>query len=129
MNIFGRLVHIFGQLVHIFGKLVHIFARKLVSRTSKQVFEKLGPLWQPGVYNDTNHYSTRKRPECAGPCDSVSLLSECLFPRQKTGLTTKSQTSQTGGKESGAIPNPESMENLHHVNIGLHAVVFPVICT
>ena len=43
----------FGELVHIFGKLVHIFAWKLVSRTSKQVSRNLGPLWQPGVYNDT----------------------------------------------------------------------------
>ena len=54
MHIFGQLVHIFGQLAHIFGNLVHIFARKLVSRTSKQVSKYLGPLWQPGVYNDTN---------------------------------------------------------------------------
>ena len=54
MHIFGQLVHIFGELAHIFGKLVHIFARKLVSRTSKQVSKNLGPLWQPGVYNDTN---------------------------------------------------------------------------
>ena len=54
MHIFGQLVHIFGELAHIFGKLVHIFARKLVSRTSKQVSKKLGSLWQPGVYNDTN---------------------------------------------------------------------------
>ena len=54
MHIFGELVHIFGELAHIFGKLVHIFARKLVSRTSKQVSKNLGPLWQPGVYNDTN---------------------------------------------------------------------------
>ena len=53
MHIFGQLVHIFGELAHIFGKLVHIFARKLVSRTSKQVSKNLGPLWQPGVYNDT----------------------------------------------------------------------------
>ena len=53
MHIFGELVHIFGELAHIFGKLVHIFARKLVSRTSKQVSKNLGPLWQPGVYNDT----------------------------------------------------------------------------
>ena len=54
MHIFGELVHIFGELAHIFGELVHIFARKLVSRTSKQVSKNLGPLWQPGVYNDTN---------------------------------------------------------------------------
>ena len=53
MHIFGRLVHIFGNLAHIFGKFVQIFARKLVSRTSKQVSRNLGPLWQPGVYNDT----------------------------------------------------------------------------
>ena len=53
MHISGQLVHIFGELAHIFGKLVHIFARKLVSRTSKQVSKNLGPLWQPGVYNDT----------------------------------------------------------------------------
>ena len=46
-------MHIFGELVHIFGKLVHIFAWKLVSRTSKRVSRNLGPLWQPGVYNDT----------------------------------------------------------------------------
>ena len=37
-----------------FGKLVHIFAWKLVSRTSKQVSRNVGPLWQPGVYNDAN---------------------------------------------------------------------------
>ena len=54
MHIFGELAHIFRELAHIFGKLVHIFARKLVSRTSKQVSKNLGPLWQPGVYNDTN---------------------------------------------------------------------------
>ena len=54
MHIFGDLVHILGELVHIFGKLVHISAWKLVSRTSKQVSRTLGPLWQPGVYNDTN---------------------------------------------------------------------------
>ena len=53
VHIFGQLVHIFGELAHIFGELVHIFARKLVSRTSKQVSKHLGPLWQPGVYNDT----------------------------------------------------------------------------
>ena len=53
-NHFGKLVHIFGQLVHIFGELAHIFARKQISRTSKQVSKNLGPLWQPGVYNDTN---------------------------------------------------------------------------
>ena len=53
MHIFGKLLHIFGKLAYIFGKLVHIFARKLVSRTSKQVSRNLGPLWQPGVYNDT----------------------------------------------------------------------------
>ena len=47
-------MHIFGKLAHIFGKLVHIFARRLVSRTSKRVSRNLGPLWQPGVYNDTN---------------------------------------------------------------------------
>ena len=46
-------MHIFGKLVHIFGELVHIFGRKLVSRTSKQVSRNRGPLWQPGVYNDT----------------------------------------------------------------------------
>ena len=45
--------NLFGKFAHIFGKLVHIFARKLVSRTSKQVSRNLGPLWQPGVYNDT----------------------------------------------------------------------------
>ena len=54
MHVFGQLVHIFGELAHIFGELAHIFARKLVSRTSKQVSKNLGPLWQPGVYNDTN---------------------------------------------------------------------------
>ena len=58
MHIFGKLVHIFGRLAHIFGKLVHIFARKLVSRTSKQVSRNLGPLRQPGVYNDTNKNSS-----------------------------------------------------------------------
>ena len=46
-------MYILGELAHIFGKLVHSFARKLVSRTSKQVSKNLGPLWQPGVYNDT----------------------------------------------------------------------------
>ena len=53
MHIFGKLVHMFGEFVHIFGELAHIFARKLVSRTSKIVWINLGPLWQPGVYNDT----------------------------------------------------------------------------
>ena len=53
VHIFGALVHIFGELVSIFGKLVHILAWKLVSRTCKQVSRNLGPLWQPGVYNDT----------------------------------------------------------------------------
>ena len=53
-HIFGKLVLIFGKLAHIFEKLVHIFARKLVSRTWKQVSRNLGPLWQPGVYNDTS---------------------------------------------------------------------------
>ena len=48
----------FRELAHIFGKLVHIFARNLVSRTSKQVSKNLGPLWQPGVYNDTNTLGT-----------------------------------------------------------------------
>ena len=47
-------MHIFGELVQIFGELVHISAWKLVSRTSKQVSRNLGPLGQPGVYNDTN---------------------------------------------------------------------------
>ena len=60
MHIFGQLVHIFGQLVHIFGKLVQIFARKFVSRTSKQVLRNLGPLWQPGVYNDTKILWTKR---------------------------------------------------------------------
>ena len=70
MHIFGQLVHIFGELTHIFGKLVHIFARKLVSRTSKQVSKSLGPLWQPGVYNDT------KRRGLKPPCNaSLGLLS------------------------------------------------------
>ena len=46
-------MHIFGELVHIFGELAHIFDRKLVSNFSKQVSRNLGPLWQPGVYNDT----------------------------------------------------------------------------
>ena len=54
VHISGESVHIFGELAHIFGKLVHIFARKQVSRTSKRVSKNLGPLWQPGVYNDTN---------------------------------------------------------------------------
>ena len=53
MHIFGKLVHSFGELVYIFEELVHIFAPKLVSRTSKQVWRNLGPLWQPKVYNDT----------------------------------------------------------------------------
>ena len=58
-------MHVFGKLVHIFGKFVHIFAWKLVSRPTKQVSSDLGPLWQPGVYNDTNsrmknrHFDTR----------------------------------------------------------------------
>ena len=57
MHIFGELVQIFGELVNIFGKLVvDMFARKLVSRTSKQVSRNLGPLWQPGIYNDTKYY-------------------------------------------------------------------------
>ena len=47
-------LNLFGKLVHVFGELVHIFAWKLVSRTSKQVSRNLGPLWQPGLYNDTN---------------------------------------------------------------------------
>ena len=42
--------------MNIFRKLVHCFAWKQVSRTSKQVSRNLGPLWQPGVYNDTNRY-------------------------------------------------------------------------
>ena len=46
-------MHIFGELAYIFGELVHVFARKLVSRTSKQVSKNLGPLWQLGVYKDT----------------------------------------------------------------------------
>ena len=54
VHIFRKLVHVLGKLVHIFGKLVRIFTWKLVSRTSKQVSRNLGPLWQPGVYNDTN---------------------------------------------------------------------------
>ena len=29
------------------------FARKLVPNFSKQASKSLGPLWQPGVYNDT----------------------------------------------------------------------------
>ena len=33
------------------------FCLELVSRTSKQVSRNLGPLWQPGVYNDTNKRS------------------------------------------------------------------------
>ena len=53
MHIFRKLAHIFGKLAHICEKLVHVFARKLVSRTSKQVLKVLGPLWQPGGHNDT----------------------------------------------------------------------------
>ena len=53
VHFFGKLAHVFGKLAHIFGKLVHIFAQKLVSRNSKQVSRNLGPLWQPGFYNDT----------------------------------------------------------------------------
>ena len=45
-------------------KLVHIFAWKLVSRASKQVSRNLGPLWQPGVYNDTNARVARKMFVC-----------------------------------------------------------------
>ena len=62
VHIFRELVHIFGELVHILGELVHILARKLVSRTSKQVWRNLGPLWQPGVYNDTNPSPRHPRP-------------------------------------------------------------------
>ena len=36
---------------------MHIFAQKLVSGTSKQVPRNSGPLWQPGVCNDTNSCS------------------------------------------------------------------------
>ena len=61
VHLFGKLAHIFGKLAHIFGKLVHIFARKLVSRTWKQVLTNLGPLWQLGVYNDTNPYRVMLR--------------------------------------------------------------------
>ena len=43
----------FGKLVQIFRELVHIVVWKLVSRTPKQVSGNLGPLWQPGVCNDT----------------------------------------------------------------------------
>ena len=63
--IFGKLVHIFGKLAHIFRKLVHIFAQKLVSRTSKQFSKNLGPLWQPGVYNDTNSFWSSRNPPLA----------------------------------------------------------------
>ena len=63
MHSFGDLVHIFGELVNIFGKLVHISAGKLVSRTSKQVSRTLGPLWQPGVYNDTKESSLKVTPK------------------------------------------------------------------
>ena len=35
---------------------MNIFACELVSRTSNQVSSNLGPLWQPGVYNDTNSF-------------------------------------------------------------------------
>ena len=65
-------MHVFGELVNISGKLVHIFAWKLVSRTSKQVSRNLGPLWQPGVYNDVN------------PCASSISASEVVrHPQQK----------------------------------------------
>ena len=57
MCIFGRLVHIFGELVHILWELVHIlgelvqiFAWKLVSRTSKISFEKLGSITATGGF-------------------------------------------------------------------------------
>ena len=53
MHIFGQLVHIFGELAHIFGKLVHISLGNYFPNFSKQVSKNLGPLWQPGVYNDT----------------------------------------------------------------------------
>ena len=39
---------------------MHICAQKLVSRTSKQVSRNLGPLWQPGVYNDTTQNDCRQ---------------------------------------------------------------------
>ena len=61
MHIFGEFVHIFGELVNIFGKLVYILAWELVSRTSKQVWRNLGPLWQPGVYNDTKVWAWKER--------------------------------------------------------------------
>ena len=57
MHIFGKFVLSFGKLAHIFGK----FAQKLVSRTSKQVSINLGPLWPPGVYNDTKQCPTGDR--------------------------------------------------------------------
>ena len=52
VHIFGELAHIFGELAHIFGELAHIFAQKLVPELRKQLLRNLGPLWQPGVYND-----------------------------------------------------------------------------
>ena len=54
MHTFGELMHIFREVSEYFGKFVQNFAWKLVSRTSKEVSRNWGPLWQPGVYNDTN---------------------------------------------------------------------------
>ena len=87
------MAHIFGELVHIFGEFVFFLAWKLVSRTSKQVSRNLGPLRQPGVYNDTNprtlnfmHSRTAKRaaPPSTGvlekrndTCDPGRHLQEC----------------------------------------------------
>ena len=52
----------FGEVSAYFRlELVHIFAWKLVSRTSKQVSRNFGPLWQPGVYNDTNSSSPKAK--------------------------------------------------------------------
>ena len=59
--------------MHIFGKLVHVFARKLVSRTSKQVSRNLGPSWQPEVYNDTKLISPKSRAPRGGSGPNCSL--------------------------------------------------------
>ena len=67
MHTIGQLVHVFGELVHIF-ELVRIPVWKLVSRTSKQVSRHSGPLWQPGVYNDTNESLVTQVSSCYTAC-------------------------------------------------------------
>ena len=55
-------------------------ARKLVSRTWKQVSRNLGPLWQPGVYNDSNAFVPRIVTRLTSQSKQVSLLPH-LFSR------------------------------------------------